>query len=104
MLKKEVNYLTSHFEIGQILGYGFGLCMFIFFNAIALYQSIKRCHRIWTFLIVANIIFGILITPIIYTVIIPVIYIIKSNITVIKRRKNINIKKIFKKLNSLKLF
>jgi len=91
-----------HFEIGQILGYGFGLCMFVFFNVAALYQSVKKCHRFWTFIIIANIIAGILITPLIYTIIIPIVYMIKSSKTLIKKNKKINIKNIFKKLNPLK--
>jgi hypothetical protein len=94
--------LTSHFELGQIAGYGFGLCMFIFFNLFAFYKSLKKCHRVWAVLIVVNIIAGILIVPLIYTIIIPVVYLIKSNSTFIKKSKNINIKNILKRLNPLK--
>jgi len=90
------------FQAGELCGYGFGLCMFIFFNAIALYESVKKCHRIWTHLILVNIIAGIIAVPIFYTIIIPVVYLIKSRNTFIKKGKKTNIKKILKELNPLK--
>jgi hypothetical protein len=91
--------MVIYFEEGQIAGYGFGLCMFVFFNGFALYKSIKECHRIWTGLMVANIIAGIVITPLIYTIIIPVVYLIKSSNIPIKRSKKIDIKSFFRKKN-----
>lgn len=96
--------MVGHFEIGQVAGYGFGLCMFIFFNAFALYRSVERCHKTWTFLITINIIAGIIVTPILYTIIIPIVYLIKSSGTVIKKSKKIDKKKIIKKLKKLNPF